>query len=336
MIWIERKNKINSDANMNEEHFWKNILKEIELGNPSVVVTIINREGSAPNIPGAKMFVNLDSIGGTVGGGLSESRLLELAKTILKEKDFSVKTVHMEHNENADDNRSGMICSGSQTFALTPLSKDDKPTIEMIIEAYTKTKLGVLSISNKGINVDFGDLLTHDKSYSGDDHSWSYRENIGFQDKFFIIGGGHVSLALSNVIATLGFHITVLDDRKNLPTMAANTCAHVKDVISYKDISSIIPEGNNIYVVIMTYGHQSDELVLESIISKKCRYIGMMASAAKKQQIFTNLEEKGISKDLLNNIYSPIGIGINSNTPEEIAVSIAAELIKVKNSNSLN
>ncbi len=319
---------------MNEEHFWKEILKKIELGNPSVVVTIINREGSAPNIPGAKMFVNLNSIGGTVGGGVSEGRLLELAKNILEEKNFSIKTVHMEHNETAEDNRSGMICSGSQTFALVPLSKNDKPTIEMIIEAYTKTKPGILSISNKGINVDFGDLLTDDKVYSGDEHSWSYQENIGFQDKLFIIGGGHVSLALSNIIATLGFHITVLDDRKELQTMAANTSAHVKKVISYKNISTIIPEGSNIYVTIMTYGHQSDELVLESMITKKCKYLGMMASAAKKKQIFTNLEEKGISKDLLDNIHSPIGISINSNTPEEIAISIAAELIKVKNSNT--
>jgi len=321
---------------MNEEHFWRKILKEIELGNPSVVVTIINREGSAPNIPGAKMFVNLNCFGGTVGGGVSEHRLLELAKTLLEEKNPSVKTVHMEHNETADNDRSGMICSGSQTFALVPLSNNDKPTIEMIIEAYSKAKPGVLSISNKGISVDFGDLLTHDKVYSGDNHSWSYQENIGFQDKFFIIGGGHVSLALSSIVATLGFHITVLDDRIDLPTMAANTWAHVKNVISYKDIFSIIPEGNHIYVAIMTFGHKSDELVLESIISKKCKYIGMMASAAKKQQIFSNLEQKGISKDLLNNIHSPIGIGINSNTPEEIAISIAAELIEVKNSNTFN
>jgi len=321
---------------MNEEHFWRKILKEIEIGNPSVVVTIINREGSAPNIPGAKMFVNRNSFGGTVGGGVSEHRLLELAKNFLEEKKFSVETVHMEHNETAEDDRSGMICSGSQTFALVPLSKNDKPTIEMIIEAYTETKPSVLSISNEGMRVDFGDILTHDKVYSGDNHSWSYQENIGVQDKLFIIGGGHVSLALSSIIATLGFHITVLDDRKELPTMDANTSAHVKKVISYKDISTIIPEGNNIYVAIMTFGHKSDELVLESIISKKCKYIGMMASPAKKQQIFSNLEEKGISKDLLNNIHSPIGISINSNTPEEIAISITAELIQVKNSNTFN
>ena len=82
----------------------------------------------------------------------------------------------------------------------------------------------------------------------------------------------------------------------------------------------------------MTYGHVSDELVLESIIDKKCRYIGMMASASKKQQIFASLEKKGISTDLLNSIYSPIGIKIKSHTPEEIAISISAEIISVKNS----
>lgn len=321
---------------MNEEHFWRKTLKDIEMDDPTVVVTIINREGSAPNVPGAKMFVNLNRVGGTVGGGVSEHHLLKLAKALIEEKNFTVKTVHMEHSETAGDDQSGMICSGSQTFALIPLSKNDKLTIEMIIEAYTKTKPGVLSISNKGISVDFGKILTHDKVYSGDNHSWSYQENIGVQEKLFIIGGGHVSLALSRIMETLGFHITLLDDRKELPTMDANTFAHEKKVISYKDISTIVPEGNNIYIAVMTFRHKSDELVLESVISKKCKYIGMMASIAKKQQIFSNLEEKGISKDLLNNIHSPIGIGINSNTPEEIAISIAAELIKVKNSNKFN
>ncbi|MCK4844144.1 MAG: XdhC family protein [Candidatus Heimdallarchaeota archaeon] len=321
---------------MNEERFWKTILTALEQGKQAAIVVIINQTGSAPNVPGAKMFVTLDNIIGTVGGGISEHNLFDRARSLMTEGEFSVETVHMEHNNTAQENRSGMICDGSQTFALISLRKQDIVTIKKIIEAYAKARPGVLTINEKGICFDLGNTLTDDRIYSENGTSWTYQENIGIQDRLFCIGGGHVSLALSRIIETLGFHITVIDNRDKLPTMVTNTYAHEKKVISYDKIATTIPEGDNVYVVIMTYAHISDELVLEEIIAKKCRYIGMMASSTKKLTVFTNLEKKGISKDLLDSIHSPIGVSIRSHTPEEIAISIAAEIILVKNSNTIS
>ena len=320
---------------MNEEHYWKTILTGLEQGKHAVLVVIIERTGSAPNIPGAKMFITLDDAMGTVGGGNSERRLFDRARTLLTEEKSSVEKVHMEHSDTAHENSSGMICSGSQTFALIPLGKNDIHTIKDIIESFTKAQPGVLTINEKGIFFDTSNRLTEDRTFSEDGTSWIYHENIGIQDRLFIIGGGHVSLALSQIMETLDFHITVIDDRKKLPTMIANTYAHMKKVVPYDNIADIIPEGDNIYVAIMTFGHKSDEYVLERIITKKCKYIGMMASPAKKQQVFSNLEKKGISKDLLDFLHSPIGIKIRSHTPEEIGISIAAEIIQVKNSKTI-
>jgi len=316
---------------MNEEQSWKTILTELEQGKLAVVVVIIQRTGSAPNIPGAKMFVTLDYLMGTVGGGNSEHKLLNHARTLLKEGKSLVEKVHMEHKGNEIEDSSGMICSGSQTFALITLEETDRPSIKEIIESYTKAQPGVLTITEKGIIFETGKTLKHDHIFSEQGTSWTYQENVGLQDRLFIIGGGHVSLALSRIMETIGFHITVFDDRKELPTMTNNTYAHEKEVVSYDNISTYIPEGENVYATIMTFGHSSDELVLEKIIAKKCKYIGMMASSAKKNQVFSNLEKKGVSKKLLDTIHSPIGVEIKSNTPEEIAISIAAEIIKVKN-----
>ncbi len=321
---------------MNEEQFWKKILLEIEADNAVVLTIIIRRVGSAPNVPGAKMFVTLDNLHGTIGGGISENKLVEDARDLIEKKKITSETIHLEHNEKASENRSGMICSGSQTFALIPLTVKDKNVIEQIVEAYSKAKPGNLTLNEDGISVDFDRILTKDKIYIEENGKWIYQENVGMQNRLFVIGGGHVSLALSRIMETLDFHITVFDDRDNLPTMISNSYANEKRIISYENIEEYIPEDDNIYVTIMTFAHKSDELVLEKMLSKKHAYLGMMASTAKKKQIFSNLEEKGISKDLLNNIYSPIGIGINSNTPEEIAISIAAELIKVKNSNTFS
>ncbi len=318
---------------MNEKQSWETVLDAFEKGNNTVLVVIIDRKGSAPNSPGAKMFATLDEVSGTVGGGISEHNLLNHARKLLKEGVLTTETLHLEHNLSAEeDNRSGMICSGSQTFAIVPLSAADKSTIKEIIVAYDEAKLGVLTITEKGINFEEGRSLVEDRVYSKENDTWLYQENIAKQDKLFIIGGGHVSLALSQVMETLGFHVTVYDDRENLPTMNNNTFAHNKQILSYDNIAENIPEGDNIYVTVMTFGHVSDENVLERIISKKCRYIGMMASIKKAETIFTNLENKGFSKELLDTVHSPIGIKIKSNTPEEIAISIAAEIILTKNS----
>ncbi len=316
---------------MNEEHYWKTTLTELEQGKHVVLVVIIDRKGSAPNVPGAKMFVTKSNVMGTVGGGNSEHKLLNRARILLKEKKLFAEKMYMEHSEEALEDSSGMICSGSQTFALITLGERDIQKIKEIWESYNKAQPGLLTINEKGISFESDKTTTHSHCYSEQETSWMYKENVGTQDRLFIIGGGHVSLALSCIMEFLGFHITVFDDRKDLPTIESNVYANVKKIVSYEDIATYIPEGENVYVTIMTFGHISDELVLEKIISKKCRYIGMLASLKKKQQVFENLEQKGISKELLDSIHSPIGVRIKSHTPEEIAISIAAEVIQVKN-----
>jgi xanthine dehydrogenase accessory factor len=278
------------------------------------------------------MFVFRDEVLGTVGGGNSEHQLYDRGKFLLKEGKITVEKIHLEHSDETIEESSGMICSGSQTFALITLDSKHIPIINKVIESYSKAQPGVLILNEEGIAFEPNRTISQDTCYEEEVVSWIYKETIGRRDRLFIIGGGHVSLALSRIMQMLDFHITVFDDREELPTMNSNSYANEKKIVSYEEISSYIPEGNNVYVTIMTFGHISDELVLRKIISKKCKYIGMMASASKKQQVFSNLEAKGISKNLLERIHSPIGVKIKSNTPEEIAISIAAEIIKIKNS----
>ncbi len=317
---------------MNEELFWKEVLSDIETGTPVVVVIIMHREGSAPNVPGAKMLVTSETIIGTVGGGNSEHKLANLAKEMLDQRINTIERLHLVHDDSATEFSSGMICSGSQKFALVPLTIENKNSIKQIIKAYSEAIPGILSISNEELSVETNRFQEDNIVYTEDDTYWIYQQNIGMQNRLFICGGGHVSLALSKIMETLDYHITVLDDREDLPTMIANIYANRKEVISFNDVEEYIPEGNNIYVAIMTFGHKSDEMVLEKIINKKLKYLGMMASPAKRVQLFANLEQKGVSTELLEKVYSPIGMRIKSDTPEEIAISIAAEIVKVKNS----
>ena len=99
---------------------------------------------------------------------------------------------------------------------------------------------------------------------------------------------------------------------------------------NYEDIAVFMPPGNNVYVVVMTLGYRSDEVVIRRLLDKNFKYFGVLGSAAKMKTLLDNLQKEGFPAQKLSQIGTPIGIPINSRTPEEIAVSIAAEIIAVK------
>lgn len=159
-----------------------------------------------------------------------------------------------------------------------------------------------------------------------------YEESLGFKNKLFIIGGGHCALALSELMAKMDFYITLFDDRKDLNTLAKNDFADEKRVIeSYEQIGEFVESGNNAYVVVMTLGFVFDEIVIRELFDKNFKYFGVLGSRAKMKTLLKTLEKEGFDKEKLAKIKTPIGLKINSRTPEEIAVSIAAEIIAVKN-----
>ena len=151
--------------------------------------------------------------------------------------------------------------------------------------------------------------------------------------KVYIIGGGHVGLALSEVLSKLDFELHLLDHRENLNTMEANTFVQSKQVVDFDTIDQYIPEGDAVYVVIMSFGYRTDDIIIRRLLGKKVKYIGMLGSAAKIKTLFQNLEADGFDKKEIDKVYAPIGLDIKSETTQEIAVSIAAQLIQTRNQN---
>ncbi|RZK51023.1 MAG: hypothetical protein EOO59_15605 [Hymenobacter sp.] len=155
---------------------------------------------------------------------------------------------------------------------------------------------------------------------------WRYGERLGFRDQLTIVGGGHVSLALAQVASNLGFEITVLDDRADLPTLAANHYAHHKQQVEYESLN--VPSNSRRYVVVMTVGYRTDAVVLRRLLGGTYAYLGVMGSATKVAELRRVLQAEGFN---LAGLRGPIGVAINSRLPEEIAVSVAAELIAARN-----
>lgn len=159
-----------------------------------------------------------------------------------------------------------------------------------------------------------------------------FEENLGFKNKLFIIGGGHCALALSEIMSKMDFHISLFDDRANLNTFVENRFAHEKRTIeNYAQIGDFVWSGAHHFVVVMTVGYKSDEIVIRKLLDKNFRYFGVLGSRAKIKTLLKNLEKEGFDASKLNEIRAPVGLPIGSRTPEEIAVSIAAEIIGVKN-----
>lgn len=146
-----------------------------------------------------------------------------------------------------------------------------------------------------------------------------------------ILGGGHISKSLVSLGKMLGFRVILADDR---PEFASTDRFPQADLVlceKYEEVFSKIPVSSEGYYVVVTRGHQGDETCVRQILKRSFRYVGMIGSRKKVEQTRKNLEQDGISADLLERLHAPVGIRIGAVTPEEIAVSIAAEIIQVKN-----
>jgi xanthine dehydrogenase accessory factor len=131
----------------------------------------------------------------------------------------------------------------------------------------------------------------------------------------------------------LDFRVVVYDNRKELSTFAANTFANQKEIIDYLNVSHLVTEGENSYVAIMSFGHKFDQIILKQLLPKKLKYLGMIGSKHKVQSIYDSLREFDFTDIDFARIDSPIGVSIKSQTPVEIAISIAAKIIDTRYSN---
>ena len=148
----------------------------------------------------------------------------------------------------------------------------------------------------------------------------------------YIFGGGHVSLPLAKIGKLAGFKIVVVDDRAEFANPQRFPEAELTLAKEFDKAFSELKIDKTSYIVIVTRGHQYDEQVLEWALGTQAKYIGMLGSETKNKAIFSHLLAKGISQDQLDKVHAPIGLEIYAQTPEEIAISILAEIIKVRRS----
>ncbi len=318
---------------MSKLETWTFILESLQQSKPVILLYVVESKGSSPGREGFLMGVAKDEISGSIGGGIMEHKFVEMAREKLRELSKESIVKKQVHNKTTSNNQSGMICSGEQTILLFNLREDHSSTLDKIVKSLSKNRAGILKISPLLFNFIEDDVHLPFRNFSYEsENSWTYEERLGIKKHLYIVGGGHCALAFSKIMQSLDFYITLFEDRDQLNTFHNNSYVHEKIVVKdYSELGTLLPEGEDIYVVIMTFGYRTDDIALRSIIHKNFHYLGVLGSKSKMEKMFTEWRKDNLPEEKLNKIFAPVGVSINSRTPAEIAISIAAQIIGVKN-----
>lgn len=311
---------------------WQFIKEKLEQKRTVYLMIVIHHKGSSPGRQGFKMVVADDNeIYGSIGGGVMEYNLVEFCKEHLKgskPRSFVKRQIH----KGTIVDGSGMICSGEQTVIFYPLNESHLRTIDKILTIYANNKNGVLVISPSKFLFSADKKLESRYNYTHlDEKDWSFSELLNLKNVAYIVGGGHVALATTKLLHQLGFYVVLFDNRSHLNTFEENKFVDEKQIIDYNDIADHIPENKMNFVAIMTNKYTDDKLSLSKIVRNNYKYIGVLGSKAKLELMFEVLQKEGYTKQELSRVHAPIGLNISSQTPEEIAVSIAAQMVAIKN-----
>lgn len=322
----------------------------MEEGKEVVLLTIYDRTGSAPRGAGAHMVVGKKGrIFGTIGGGAVEYEAEQRALQVLKEKVSCCAHYYLKQNEVQD---LGMVCGGEVDVALSYLNPADFMTRESIsfagkLEKKEETAWLILDITEEtgggvafyGRKSGISGMKVPDKVMDGMLSAFGtveaegrmyYYERLTQPGKVYIFGGGHVAQALVPALAAIDFSCVILEDRKEFckPELFPEADRVLK--IDMQRIADFINITEEDYVCVMTRGHKDDTRVQEQILKTPARYIGVIGSRKKKAAVSDALKRAGFTDQDLSRITTPIGLEIQAETPAEIAVSIAGQLIQVR------
>lgn len=320
------------------------LLALMEQRTDAVLVSIVASSGSVPRGTGAHMVVTKSGlVCGTIGGGAVEYRALEMAAQILEEKSFFVWMFTLRKNEVEDI---GMICGGDVTVYFRYIGAGDQKIREIAAQAAACDKTGedcwlvwditcdCLALFTKGGNR-YGDdippeILTRHRSGTGISETESRRyfiEQAVQAGRVYIFGGGHVAQKLVPALYAVHFRCVVLEDREAFCNPSLFPDAEETRLISMEHIGEQVEITENDYVCIMTRGHKDDMAVQAFAMRTPARYIGVMGSRRKAAAVREALRSQGFTDRELGRVITPIGLEIGAETPEEIAVSITAQLI---------
>lgn len=347
---------------------YSEITRLIYGSTPCVLATVVRTHGSTPQKPGSLALIGAGKLlAGTVGGGLTESNVIQEAQPLLTSKKAKLISYDLrgEINKGSDS-----ICGGGMTILLDGNLQLSFNVFQQLRNSLNQHVPGVLVTRVK----DFGDLKIERFWITGENENefssvlpgkiepvisdflknsisvckfveldfWEDERNdfvflecLAPRPSLVIAGAGHIGRSLAHLGKFLGFEVTVWDDR---PELAVKEQVPDADFIWSGTFESALERmtiRNDSYLVVVTRGHKSDSEVLRKFIQLPSAYLGMIGSRAKVAQMKEAFLANGwATPEQWDQIFTPIGLNLGGQSVEEIAISIAAQLVQVRNSKS--
>jgi xanthine dehydrogenase accessory factor len=335
-------------------------------GRFSVLATIIQQAGPSPRGIGAKCLIRDDgSLVGTVGGGILEAQVQDRAKKVLDTHMPERLYFSLTGSDVAGTDM--LCGGEVQVFLepVSPLDPNQLAVIPEVIKILKQEGAGLiatlidqtrwqgdqapkvlLETTGKitgvmpGFHAFDETLLDNDRHIFRSRHPFMlpiqddsgslvevFLEPVSSRPILYLFGGGHVSAQIVPLASRVGFEVVVIDDRPEFTDPGLFPGARDVHQLPFEGVMKGLPVDGSSYLVIVTRGHLNDKEVLAQALETNAGYIGMIGSRRKRDMIYESLIEQGFTREDLSRVHSPIGLDIGAETPEEIAVSITAELI---------
>ena len=301
----------------------------------------------------AKMLITASGARiGTVGGGCLEAEITERALEVLERREPAAS----EHTLNAElAGDYGLTCGGTALMFIEPVFVDTR------LAAIYAACAGLLARGERGMLATALDWsagpaksLSTPTGYIGSDASHLraaldaavaervdqrfdagvFAERVAGSPRLIVFGGGHVGARVAEAAAFAGWRVTLVDDRPDFADARRLPFAERAVVCDFHDLPATLGVDAETFVVVATRGHQHDALIVEQLARQELRYLGMLGSRRKVALTWRLLAAAGVPQARLDSIHAPVGLSIGADTPEEIAVSIVAEMIAVRRAGS--
>jgi xanthine dehydrogenase accessory factor len=351
------------------EDMYRKAVELLDKGCFSVLATIIALTGSGPRGVGTKFIIMEDgSYEGTIGGGLLEAQVLEGAKAVFATRKPARLSFNLRGTDVAKTDM--LCGGQTEVFLepLYPERMDQRQLFNRAVEIQKRGGSGILAtlvdiarwkegeiprlflesdgerigaisgleeLENRVKN-DMAELLGKRQSalISYQDRrgqEWEvFAEPIVSEPMLYVFGGGHVSSQIVPLANRVGFRVAVIDDRLEFADPKKFPEAAEVHHYPFEGVMQRLPVNEASYLVIVTRGHIHDKAVLSQCLKTNAKYIGMIGSRRKIAMVYDKLKEEGFTQKDMDRVYAPIGLEIGAETPDEIAVSIVAELISVR------
>lgn len=324
---------------------------EMEKDHDMVLVTIVDGKGSTPRGAGSQMLVGAHGrIVGTIGGGAVEMQSEMMATALLSRRESQLYEFALHADAQGDI---GMVCGGDVTVWFQFISGSSvawRGLVSKIEECFAEGRYAWLVLRLDGQPpqlVGVGGAVLYDAaSVDGEADNLVCAvpvealqgEAVRDGDRFvlpvplaqraIIFGGGHIALALTPLLEMVGFRVTVFDDRPEYADPSRFPKAERTVCGPYTSLDALVRPEEEDYVVVITNAHANDFEVEKRVLQSSTAYVGVIGSKSKIQAVNQKLREAGVSDEVLAHVHTPIGTPIMAVTPEEIAVSIAGEMIR--------